>query len=68
MIIRLTGSSSKVVYEQSPAIEPNFQVVAASDRTPDVTVADRELHWKPRTTLEEGLKRTISYFKSTELD
>jgi UDP-glucuronate decarboxylase len=57
MVIRLTGSKSKIVARPLPADDPK-------QRQPDITVAKRELGWEPRIALEEGLKKTIEYFRS----
>lgn len=53
-IIALTGSRSQIVHRHArPDDSPR--------RTPDLTIARRELGWTPRTTLVEGLRRTIGY-------
>ena len=51
----MTGSSSKIVYKQLPADDPQ-------QRQPDISLAREKLGWEPVTNLEEGLKRTIEYF------
>lgn len=57
LIIKLTKSSSKLVYEKLPADDP-------TNRRPDIFMASRELNnWKPRIELKEGLIKTIEYFK-----
>ncbi|MCP4681733.1 MAG: SDR family oxidoreductase [Desulfobacterales bacterium] len=56
MVIRLTGSSSKIIFESLPKDDP-------LQRKPDITLAKKRLDWEPTLDLEEGLKRTISYFK-----
>jgi len=55
-IIRITGSKSKIVYRALPQDDPKV-------RQPDITKIKRVLGWEPRVTLEEGLKKTIMYFK-----
>jgi dTDP-glucose 4,6-dehydratase len=55
-IIRITGSKSKIVYRVLPQDDPKV-------RQPDITKIKRVLGWEPRVTLEEGLKKTIMYFK-----
>jgi UDP-glucuronate decarboxylase len=54
-ILTLTGSRSEIVFRPLPENDPQ-------QRKPDITVAMRELNWKPRVQLEEGLKTTIGYF------
>jgi dTDP-glucose 4,6-dehydratase len=56
-ILALTGSSSRVVFKPLPEDDPKV-------RRPDISRALRLLDWKPRVTLEEGLRRTIDYFKT----
>ena len=56
-VIRLTGSSSKVIHEALPQDDP-------LQRRPDISLAREKLGWEPRVGLEEGLQRTIDYFKS----
>lgn len=60
MVIRLTGSSSKIIREPLPPDDP-------TQRQPDITLARKELEWQPRVMLEEGLKKTIAYFSSIPL-
>jgi UDP-glucuronate decarboxylase len=55
-IIRMTGSSSKIVHRPLPTDDPR-------QRRPDITVATRELSWTPGIALAEGLKSTIAYFE-----
>jgi dTDP-glucose 4,6-dehydratase len=55
-IVRLTGSSSKIVYEPLPTDDPK-------QRRPDITRATQRLGWKPAIDLETGLKETIAWFK-----
>lgn len=57
-IIRLTGSRSKIVYEPLPADDP-------MQRQPDITLARNKLQWEPVVQLEEGLRKTIDFFKNT---
>ncbi len=56
-IIDLTGSSSKIVYLSLPQDDPK-------QRKPVIDLAKKELAWEPKISLEEGLKKTIDYFKS----
>ncbi len=55
-IIELTSSSSRIVHEPMPADDP-------PRRCPDISYATDKLHWAPKVGLEEGLMKTISYFK-----
>jgi UDP-glucuronate decarboxylase len=54
-IIVMTGSRSRVVFRPLPADDP-------MQRQPDISVAKQKLDWQPQVQLEEGLKKTISYF------
>jgi len=56
-IIKLTGSKSKIVCLPLPADDPK-------QRKPDISLAFKELKWKPVIDLETGLIKTIDYFKS----
>lgn len=56
-VIELTGSKAKIIYQQLPTDDPMM-------RKPDITLAERELEWKPTIELEEGLKKTIEFFKT----
>lgn len=55
-VIGLTGSKSKIVFKPLPADDP-------VQRRPDISLARRTLGWEPRVSLDEGLKRTIEYFR-----
>lgn len=55
-VIELTGTKSKVIYQNLPSDDP-------LQRQPDITLAKKELGWEPSIQLEEGLKMTIDYFK-----
>jgi len=56
-IIELTGSSSKIIFQPLPADDPK-------QRQPDISLANGRLGWKPTVPVEDGLKRTIDYFRS----
>lgn len=61
LIIKLTESNSKLVYEKLPADDP-------TNRRPNISVARKELgNWKPNVEIEDGLIKTIEYFKSLDL-
>ena len=55
-VLALTGSKSKIVYRPLPQDDP-------VQRKPVIDLARKELDWKPKIVLEEGLKKTISYFE-----
>jgi len=55
-IIRMCGSTSKIVYRPLPIDDPK-------QRKPDITRARTLLGWEPTVGLEEGLRKTIDYFK-----
>ncbi len=56
LIIKLVNSKSKLVFKQLPMDDPQ-------QRQPDITLAKKELKWQPETLIEEGLEKTISYFR-----
>jgi dTDP-glucose 4,6-dehydratase len=56
-IIRMTGSTSKIVYRPLPTDDPK-------QRRPDITRARTLLGWEPKVQLEEGLTKTIEYFRT----
>ena len=56
MIIKLIGSRSKIIFKPLPQDDP-------LQRQPDITMARERLDWKPMIDLEEGLKKTIEYFR-----
>jgi UDP-glucuronate decarboxylase len=55
-ILRLTGSSSKLIFKPLPADDPR-------QRQPDISLAQKSLAWTPKVSLEDGLKETIAYFR-----
>ncbi len=56
-IIEFTNSKSKIVYEPLPADDP-------MQRKPDITLAKEKLNWEPKVKLDEGLQKTINFFKT----
>ncbi len=56
IVIRLTHSSSKIIYQPLPSDDP-------TQRKPDISLARTKLGWEPKVPLEEGLKETIAYFQ-----
>ena len=57
-IIPLTESQSQIVYKNLPEDDPKV-------RCPDITRAKKKLSWEPKVTLEEGLGKTIAWFKTS---
>ncbi|HTP73206.1 MAG TPA: UDP-glucuronic acid decarboxylase family protein [Burkholderiaceae bacterium] len=58
LVINLTGSRSQLVFKPLPEDDPK-------QRRPDIALATKVLDgWKPKVPLEEGLRRTIAYFKT----
>ncbi len=55
-VIKLTNSNSKIINKPLPQDDP-------MQRKPDISLAKEKLGWEPKIDLEEGLKRTIKYFK-----
>ncbi|OGC47461.1 NAD-dependent dehydratase [candidate division WWE3 bacterium RIFCSPHIGHO2_01_FULL_42_13] len=55
-IIKMTGSKSKLTFETLPIDDP-------MQRRPDITLAKKELGWEPKVKVDDGLKKTIEYFK-----
>jgi dTDP-glucose 4,6-dehydratase len=55
-IIELTGSKSRLVYRPLPEDDPKV-------RQPDITRARTLLGWEPKVGLDEGLRKTLDYFK-----
>lgn len=60
-IIRKTGSRSKIVFCPLPQDDP-------TQRKPDISLAKETLGWQPTVNLEEGLDRTIAYFRNAIQD
>ncbi len=58
-ILRLTGSQSKIVFVPLPEDDPQ-------QRKPDIGKARQILGWEPVVTLEEGLRRTVEYFRRVQ--
>ncbi len=61
MILRMTPESkSKIIYKPLPIDDPK-------QRKPDITLAEKELNWEPKIKIEEGIKKTIEWFKNNNL-
>jgi UDP-glucuronate decarboxylase len=58
IIIRMTDSQSEIIHYPLPQDDP-------IQRKPDITLAQDELNWTPEISLEEGLARTIEFFRQT---
>jgi UDP-glucuronate decarboxylase len=56
VIIRLTGSRSRIAFKTLPEDDPK-------QRQPDITLAKEKLNWQPSVSLSVGLAETISYFR-----
>ena len=56
LIIEMTNSKSKIIKLKLPEDDPK-------KRKPDISLAKKTLNWSPKTSLEEGLKKTINYFE-----
>lgn len=57
LVLKLTGSESEIVYRDRPVDDP-------TQRRPDLSVARGVLGWQPTTSLEDGLSRTIEWFRN----
>jgi UDP-glucuronate decarboxylase len=57
MVLRLTGSRSKISFKPLPSDDPK-------QRRPDISLASEALNWEPKVSLEEGLVKTIAYFRN----
>src|SRR6476659_1528055 len=57
-IIRITGAKSTIEYKPLPVDDPKV-------RQPDITRAKKVLSWEPQVQFEEGIKKTIDYFKQS---
>ena len=56
MIIRLTGSKSRIIFKPLPQDDP-------LQRRPDITLAKEKLEWAPGVEIEQGLMKTVEYFR-----
>ncbi len=56
LVIKTTGSKSGISFKPLPGDDP-------AKRKPDISIAKKELGWEPKVSLEEGLKKTIEWFR-----
>ena len=56
MVLKITGSKSKIRYEPLPPDDPK-------QRRPDITKARQLLQWEPKIDLESGLRKSLEYFQ-----
>jgi UDP-glucuronate decarboxylase len=56
LTLKLVGGKSKIIHKGLPADDPK-------QRKPDISLATKVLKWEPKVPLEDGLQRTIAYFK-----
>ena len=59
LIKEITGSKSKILFKDLPIDDPHV-------RCPDISKAKKELEWETKVSLEEGIKKTIEWFKSNQ--
>ncbi len=60
-VVKLSGSRSKIVRARPlPQDDP-------ARRQPDISLAKKTIHWEPKVPLDEGLARTIAWFKTIKL-
>jgi len=57
LVVSKTGSRGRIVHKPLPSDDPK-------QRRPDISLSREKLGWEPTTPLEEGLEKTIAYFKS----
>ncbi|TAN63909.1 MAG: SDR family oxidoreductase [Magnetospirillum sp.] len=56
MVVGMVGAKAEIVYRPLPADDP-------TQRQPNIALAKEKLDWEPKVTLEQGLERTIAYFR-----
>ncbi len=57
-VVKMIGSKSKIVFKSLPQDDPR-------QRCPDITLAKEKLGWEPKVKLDDGLRKTVDYFKNT---
>ena len=56
LVMKVAGKKAPVVYRELPEDDPKL-------RCPDITLAKEIIHWEPKVSLDEGLKKTIDWFR-----
>ena len=56
MVLKLTGSESQIIFKPLPQDDPK-------QRRPDISLAKKKLDWAPKISIEDGLTKTIEYFR-----
>jgi dTDP-glucose 4,6-dehydratase len=56
VVLEITGSSSRIIHQPLPVDDPRV-------RRPDIAKAQNILNWKPKISLQEGIKKTVPYFQ-----
>jgi UDP-glucuronate decarboxylase len=56
----ITNSQSDIVFEDLPEDDPKI-------RKPDISKAEQLIDWSPKIGIEEGIRKTVEYFKSTNI-
>jgi len=57
MVREAAGGGSRIIFKPLPTDDPKV-------RRPDISRARKELDWKPKVTLEDGLRKTVEFFRS----
>jgi UDP-glucuronate decarboxylase len=57
LVLEVTGSSSEIVFDTLPPDDP-------VRRCPDISLAERELGWRPAVSLRDGLVRTLEWYRA----
>ena len=60
LVIEISGSASQLVRQPLPSDDP-------TRRRPDISLAKEKLGWEPKVALQEGLEKTIAWFRSVQL-
>jgi UDP-glucuronate decarboxylase len=61
LVVKIVGSKTNFVQKPLPTDDPK-------QRQPDITLAKEKLNWEPKITLQEGLEKTINWFKNIDLE